>query len=61
MSLEFTKDLEERMDRIMAEGLEDSLEENETNTEEETETRKRYDESGIDERIIRAVSEKGFV
>ncbi len=67
MSLEFTKELEDRMDRIMAEGLEESSKEiekeadAEVDTEEETDTRKKYEGSGIDERIIRAISEKGFV
>ncbi|MCR4903136.1 MAG: DEAD/DEAH box helicase [Butyrivibrio sp.] len=42
---------------IIGESLEESPEEI---NEEETDNRVRYDESGIDERIIRAVSEKGF-
>jgi hypothetical protein len=54
MSLEFTKELEDRMDRIMAEGLEESSKEiekeadAEVDTEEETDTRKKYEGSGID-------------
>jgi len=55
MSLEFTKNYEESEKFLEKEEIE------ETTEEESKENKVRYDESGIDERIIRAVSEKGFV